>query len=1041
VPALANQEVRMRISIRTLILLTATTILPSAAWAQVTLAGTVKDPSGGILPGVTVEAASPALIEKVRTATTDASGQYRIESLQPGTYSVTFTLSGFSVLKRSDVVLSGSGVIKIDAEMKVGGVTETVSVTGATPVVDVLSTRREVTLDNETVRSLPSVRSYSYLLTTVPGLQTNVNNVNTGPVFAIFPVHGGRGVESRLTVDGLNISNPPGGNQPPNFTADIGNATEVTMTTSGGLGEAETAGLTMNIVPKQGGNDLSGLAFVSGFSKGMQSDNFTDELKARGATQPTPIYHVYDVNVSVGGPIKKDKLWYYMSVREQGQRQDTLNVYNNLNAGDPNAWAYVPDLTKPAFSDRMWENYTPRITYQATQRNKFSFAWDEQPVCRTCTGTTSLTGSPNFIWPTSPEADGHGEFSPQRVVQGHWTSPVTNKLLLEAGAGVTYYQWGGRELDPNPTENLIGALNLTQAITPTVTETMRYRSQNWLNNQTSGTNWFFTASYVTGTHSMKFGYQGNYWGDNREMHVNSQSLGYVGISLPGVPFSPISLNEYINPYIVDASARQDSLFAQDQWTFKRLSLQGALRWDHPWSWFPAQVEPASRFFPGASFPRTDGVTGYNDITPRFGAAYDLFGDGRTSIRVSLGKYLQGASVSNLAYNANPALRIPFGSGLSTTGFCSGFGGTSNPCVARNWNDANGNFVPDCNLSNPLANGECGPIDNQQFGSSQLVGAQFDPDLLHGWGVRPSDWSFGASVQQELFPRASVEVGYYRRSFTQYTTGGTVTDNLALSTANMKSFSIQVPNDPRLPNAGSTISNLYNINPDVFGQSNLLVESTDKVGDDTRVFDGVDVTFTMRNVNNFTFSGGTSTGKVVNDFCAVRNAVPETTIFGNSLLLNPYCHQESPFQTAVRFLASYTIPRIDVLLSSVFQDKPNVGTDQLVSLVANYTLTDADQAAAAAQIGRPLTSSGPLMVNLLAPGALYGDRVRQIDLSTKKIIRLAGRRLTVGLDVYNLLNNNVTLLFNNTFVANTPGWSAPTQYMNPRVFRLNAEFAF
>src|SRR5436309_8223650 len=336
----------MRNTIRVLTLLVVAAILPSAAWAQVTLAGTVKDASGAVLPGVTVEASSPVLIEKTRAATTDATGQYRIESLQPGTYNVTFTLAGFSILKRDDVALSGTGVVKIDADMKVGAVSETVTVTAETPVVDVVSTRREVTLDNDTVRNLPSVRSYSYLLTTVPGLQTNNNNVNTGPVFAIFPIHGGRGVESRLTVDGLNISNPPGGNQPPNYTADIGNAQEVTMTTSGGLGESETAGLTMNIVSKQGGNSVSGLAFVSGFSKGMQADNFTDELKARGATQPNPVFHVYDVNAAIGGSITKDKLWYYFSVREQGQRQNTLNVYNNQNAGNPNAWTYVPDLSR-----------------------------------------------------------------------------------------------------------------------------------------------------------------------------------------------------------------------------------------------------------------------------------------------------------------------------------------------------------------------------------------------------------------------------------------------------------------------------------------------------------------------------------------------------------------------------------------------------------------------------------------------------------------------------------------------------------------------
>jgi hypothetical protein len=322
----------MRASVRTLLFLVCLVSAPAVAWAQATVAGAVRDSSGALLPGVTVEATSPALIEKVRTAITDGTGRYRIENLVPGTYSVTFTLPGFTTVMREGLIVSGTGVIAVDAELRVGGVTETITVTGETPVVDITSTRREVALDNDTMRSLPSVRSYSYLLTTVPGLQTNVNNVSTGPVFAIFPIHGGRGVEWRVTIDGMNVSNPPGGNQPPNYTADIGNAQEVTMTTSGGLGEYETAGLTMNIVPRQGGNSTTGLFFVSGFSEAMQSANFTSELQARGATQPTPVTRVYDVNTAIGGPIVTDRLWYYFSFRVQGQRQNTLNVYYNRNA-------------------------------------------------------------------------------------------------------------------------------------------------------------------------------------------------------------------------------------------------------------------------------------------------------------------------------------------------------------------------------------------------------------------------------------------------------------------------------------------------------------------------------------------------------------------------------------------------------------------------------------------------------------------------------------------------------------------------------------
>src|SRR5712692_9018105 len=434
-------------------------LLPSALYAQVALAGTVKDSSSAVLPGVTVEASSPVLIERTRTATTDAAGQYRIESLQPGTYIVTFTLAGFSTLKRNDVVMSGTGVVKIDAELRVGAVSETVTVTGVSPVVDVQSTRRDVTFDNETMRNLPSVRSYSYLLTTVPGLQTNNNNVNAGPVFAIFPIHGGRGVESRLTVDGLNISNPPGGNQPSNYVADTGNASE---------------------------------------------------LQTRGATQPNPVFHVYDVNVAFGGPVVKDKVWYYMSVREQGQRQNTLNLYNNQNAGNPSAWTYVPILSQPSYSDRTWENYTPRITWQANQRNKFSFVWDEQPICRKCTGSTSFSGSP--VSTTSPEADGYGEYNPQRVQQARWTSPVTNRLLLEAGIGTSFYGRGNRERDPNPTHDLARVFNIGQVVvpaagtTPAITANFTYRSQNWMQARTAGVNYTGSVSYVTGSHSMKFGY-------------------------------------------------------------------------------------------------------------------------------------------------------------------------------------------------------------------------------------------------------------------------------------------------------------------------------------------------------------------------------------------------------------------------------------------------------------------------------------------------------------------------------------------------------
>jgi hypothetical protein len=202
-----------------------------------------------------------------------------------------------------------------------------------------------------------------------------------------------------------------------------------------------------------------------------------------------------------------------------------------------------------------------------------------------------------------------------------------------------------------------------------------------------------------------------------------------------------------------------------------------------------------------------------------------------------------------------------------------------------------------------------------------------------------------------------------------------------------------------------------------------------------------VTINVRNVKGVTFSGGTSTGKVVNDWCEIRAAVPENTLMGVSTLLNPYCRQESPWETSFRAGVTYTIPRIDVLVSSVYSDKTNIGTDQLGSIQANYQMTAADQAAAAAQIGRPLTTTGQFQVNLVAPGELYGDRVRQWNFGAKKFFNIGSQRLTLGLDLYNLMNSNTTTAFNQTFVPNVAGWQSPTTYLNPTVFRLNAEYSW
>jgi len=1015
----------MRVFVRTAVLLAWSVLVPAALFAQAVIAGSVKDSSGAVLPGVSVEAASPALIEKVRVAVTDGTGQYRVEDLRPGTYTVTFTLQGFSTFKREGIELTGSFTATVNADLKVGTLSETITVTGETPVVDVQSAKREMTLNADVVKSIPTVRSYNAMVVLVPGVVTNLNDVVTGTATTQFPIHGGRNNEGRLQIDGLNVGNPPGGNQPPGYTADVGNAQEINYITSGGLGEAETAGLVMNVVPKTGGNRVSGSSFLSFTGKNLQAGNLTDSQRAAGLTTPTPLTKVYDLNGAVGGPLKQDRVWFFVNGRTQGNTKAIANVFYNQNAGDPTKWLYVPS-DKQEYSDRTWENTSGRITWQATPRNKIGGFWDEQWVCRKCDGATTGITDPARV---SPEAVGVGQTKPLRVPQVSWSSPVTSRLLLEAGFGGVYYGWGNFERDPNPTRDLIRVVEQCAAgcAANGAIPGLGYRSQDFGTNYTGSYLWKGSASYVTGGNSVKVGYQHTLMTDDRTWSTNNQNLTYRFNN--GIPNQ---LTESIGPWVNNARAGWDAVFAQDTWTRNRLTLQGAVRFDTSRSWFPAQQEGPSRFLPTPILiPETKGVDSYKDITPRLGVAYDVFGNGKTAIKANIGKYLEGVGVQLNYANANPSLRFP-----QTTSVCGTAG------VTRTWTDANGNFSPDCNLQNSASQdlretgGDfCGALANLSFGQN-ITTNNYDPALLTGWGVRSSDWNIGASVQQQLMPRASVEVAYSRRWYH----GFTVNDNLALSSADLTPYSIVAPADARLPNGGGyTVSGLYDVVPAKFGQINNLVTDASNYGKEYQYFNGLDITLNVRAAGGLTFQGGTSTGQTVADACDARANLPELNqgigagLVGSTVnTVSPYCHVAYGVLTQVRGLGSYVIPKIDVQLSGVFQSKPGA------LLSANYAVPNS---AVVPSLGRSLSGAVPnVTVNLITPGSQYGDRLNQLDFRAAKLLKFGHSRMMVGVDLYNALNSSAVLTYNNAFVPNGT-WLQPVTVLTGRLVKISAEINF
>src|SRR5262245_35107352 len=550
--------------------------VPGAASAQ-SIAGTVHDASGAALPDVTIDARSAALIERVRTVVSDGSGQYRIEGLRPGVYTITFTRSGFRPYVRDRVEISSAFTASINAQLEPGPVEERITVTATPPAVDVRGAAAATTLPDDIVRILPTVRSYNSLVVLIPGVTTRANDIVIGTTTTAFPVHGGRANEGRLALDGFTVGGPAVGNSATSYVVDASTTEEVTFAGAGGLGENETGGLVLNLVPKTGGNVTHGSVFFSGTGEKLQSDNLTPDLQALGVTAPSPLRKVYDVSGTVGGPIANDRLWYFATAHRGGSTTDSTNVYYNLNAGDPTKWLYAPDLSRRSYSDRLFENASARVTWQMTGRDKISVLWDEQVLCRTCTGATSGGIDPPRV---SPEAVGvFGR--PMRVTQATWSAPLSNRLLVDAGYGGAHFGWGNFAREPNPTRDLIRIVEqcASGCAANGGIPGLVYRSQDFSDAYNGSYLWKGSLSYVTGSHSFKVGYQHTLMTQDAIWTTNTQNLTYRFNN--GVPNQ---LTESISPWVNHWRTGWDAIFAQERWTRGRLTAQGAVRFDRAHSW-------------------------------------------------------------------------------------------------------------------------------------------------------------------------------------------------------------------------------------------------------------------------------------------------------------------------------------------------------------------------------------------------------------------------------------------------------------------------
>jgi hypothetical protein len=936
-------------------------LIPSPASAQgdrASIVGLVQDASGAVLPGVSVEAASPALIEKSRTVVTDGAGRYAIENLRPGTYSVTFTLPGFTIVKREGIVLEGTFAAPINASLSVGSVQETVVVTGASPVVDLQNTRTQVVVNQSVLQALPVMRSIQDQANLIPGVVSR--STSAGQILSDFYINNmsARGsTDQRIYFDGMGGGNMMLGGGTQAIAGGVNELGQAEMVYDIGSQSAESAvsGVRMDAIPKDGGNTFAGTYRLFGSRKAWQSSNLNDTLRAAGIRAVNKLDFNWDSNIAAGGPIKQNKLWYFSAFE--------LSQFNILVAN-----VFFADGRQADTGGHVKPNGTARITYQASQRDKVTFAYNN---------TTSLTDRYDFSATTTPEAGLRVNSPINYSGQLKWTRTATSRLLIEAGQSMaaSTYHW---EYQPEVGIYEVAKLNATSGVTSNASATAPVENFNQSYNTVAN------VSYVTGSHALKGGMnltRGN--GRTRvEPHGDIVRLTFLTPTSGTVTIrnSPVTARERLNADL--------GFYLQDKWTLNRLTVTPGVRFDYLNASLPAQTAPAGRFVPARSAPATSCLPCWKDWSIRLGGSYDLFGNGKTALKASVGKYLASQTLGR-AEASNPI---------------------RSDSDMRTWIDLDGNGTALDKNGNAQYN-EIAPVGtNVNFGLP-IGSTRFDPTT-----PRPTNWEETVSVVHEVWSGMAVTAGFYHRSFQDQS----ITRNLAIdSVKDYTTFSIVGPKDARLPNGGGEVIAQYNLNPakQLTPPDSVSTYSTTN----TRVYDGVEVSVNARLPKGGFILGGITSQRTATNSCDVVNGNPNTSRF---------CDVTPPFRALYKASAAYTLP-YDVQLSGSLQAVP--GSD----IAANFTYNSA-------YAGITITGANSRTVNLLEPNTQFFDYQTQLDTRVSRTFRFGKRRLQGYADLFNVLNSSTVVSLNQTFGSNTTlnvNYLQPLVIMQARRVQFGGRFDF
>ncbi|HZT77257.1 MAG TPA: carboxypeptidase regulatory-like domain-containing protein [Vicinamibacterales bacterium] len=956
-------------------------LLPRTAHAQSAIAGTVKDATGAVMPGVTVEAASPVLIEKSKSVVTDAEGNYKIVDLRPGTYSVTFSLEGFSTVRREGFELPSEFTATLNAELKIGALQEALTVTGSSPVVDVQNNQKTSVISRDVLDAVPSAKTIQSLGQLIVGVQLTSPDVGGSRAMqqAYFVVHGVGAAGATVTVDGLP-SNGLMGDGAVQAYHNEAMAQEIVFLTAGGNAETLVGGVTMNFVPKDGGNRFAGAFKYAKSPSDWQGNNLTPSLQSQcpnltgancvGAVDK--ISDFYEVNIEEGGPIVKDKLWFFGAFRNAHYDKPIANTFV-LPAGVSAPVAFKQCQTgaiscDQGISDEKMKNPVVRVTWQMSEKNKFAAYMDRAMRLRGHAMTANTDpDTASVVWHTPTFATGSAK----------WTSTVSSRVLFETGFSFN------RERYDNVYQPGINQPYGSAAWYAGIRKSDNSTGFLWnassaqLGNYPDKYNYMAALSYITGSHSVKVGFLNSYgpyprWNTaNGDLYAVFQNGVAQSVTVLN---TPLQTGEYLDDNL--------GIYAQDSWHYNKFTFNYGVRWDYVRQHVMGEPAQTGRFENAPAYGDIYLPT-WKDWSPRTSVVYDLFGNGKTALRLGFNKYMTGV----------------------TSGFAQLYNPTALTTQSLAWTDLNNDGIPQgergCAYKTPGCEIDFSTLP-ANFGVRSL--AAYSSNLS-----RPYQLTYNVGVQHELFRGTSVTAEWFHIDFKNLIER----NNIARTTADYTPVTVYSPID------GSPFT-YYNVSAAKSAAVTYLDSNDPNL---QRWYNSIELNVTSRLPGGARLAGGTSTERLLTNSCSGAGNDPNLLQFCDGTKNNV------PWITNLKLFGTYPLPWYGISVSAGIQSLPTqlgtsplqygvftagtgftqpngIGTFMLVQRNQTYTAATCKSAGCApGQVIVPGLTAATASIPIVAPLTEFAPRYNQVDLGASKTLRFNNWSFMPRLDLFNAFNSD------------------------------------